>query len=305
MPDAAQEIVYTAFAKPPSWGERLIHAHTPEAHYQDIMKKYFRVTDRLEGRPREIVQRLRPQIELAAKAAGWSQTFAELYLAGSALALTTIIAGKGLKTAAEVFGGMGRRHGGKVLEEAASVAVKTTIVTEADDHLGKELTPPIVLGPTVQPKHISSARMEGFEQVTQRIKGDGRETGPPPPAKPRSADVPHFLRNKVAHHHPLSDLERVMMRKIGNQAHIFGEYLKAHLRDISDDQRRHTQRAYAYMLQGLLSKDAKTSSGSTDPREAFLAALAATKTRGEGLSDGSIDQVFAALQQFNTLKSTT
>lgn len=110
MPDASFEIMYTGSAKPLSWGERLIREHTPEAHYQDIMKKYFRVTDRLEGKPREIAQRLRPQVELAAKAAGWSETFVELYVAGSALALTTIIAGKGLKTAAEVFGGMGRKH---------------------------------------------------------------------------------------------------------------------------------------------------------------------------------------------------
>lgn len=119
MPEsAASELVSVGQARPSSWRkmagrfvqEKIIDPHTPEAHYQDIMKKYFRVTDRLEGKPREIAQRIRPQVELAVKAAGWSQTFAELYLAGSAITITAILAGKGLKTAAEVFGGMGRKH---------------------------------------------------------------------------------------------------------------------------------------------------------------------------------------------------
>lgn len=98
MPDTAAEIVYTGAAKPPSWSERLIDEHTPEAHYRKIMQKYFWVTDR-------------PQVELAAKAAGWSETFAELYLAGSAITITAILAGKGLITAADVFRQMGRREG--------------------------------------------------------------------------------------------------------------------------------------------------------------------------------------------------
>lgn len=112
MPEATKEIVYTGFGK--FVQEKIIAPHTPEAHYQKIMQKYFWATDRLEGKPREIAQRIRPQVELAAKAAGWSETFAELYLAGSALALTTIIAGKGLKSAAEVFGRMGRNQGDPV-----------------------------------------------------------------------------------------------------------------------------------------------------------------------------------------------
>ncbi len=119
MPDAAPEIVYTGAAQPPSWRERL-RAHTPEAHYQDIMQKYFWVTDRLEGRSLELVQKIRPTMELYAKAAGWSQTIMELYLAGSAVAITAILAGKGLKSAGEVFVGLARRHprdaGGAVMD---------------------------------------------------------------------------------------------------------------------------------------------------------------------------------------------
>lgn len=270
MPDAAPEIVYTGAGKPPSWGERagqfvkekIIDPHTPEAHYQDIMKKYFWATDRLEGRPREIAQRLRPQVELAAKAAGWSQTFAELYLAGSALALTTIIAGKGLKSAAEVFGEMARRHGKQragetdILRPSQAVVIASSVRrTKLYETSGQNGTP---LDNWFK-KAILSALLD-FERLN--------------------------LRNEVA-------------QVAGKEAWLLGDYLKEHT-DIADDQRRHAQRAYAYMLQGLLSKDAKTSSGSTDPRKAFLEALEATKTRGEGLSDANIDHVFQALQDFNS-----
>lgn len=256
MPEATKEIVYTGLGK--FVQEKIIAPHTPEAHYQKIMQKYFRVTDRLEGQSLELAQYLRPQVELAAKAAGWSQTFAELYLAGSAIALTTIIAGKGLKTAADVFRQMGRREGGQKTEKTA--VLHSSRRTKLYETSGQKGTP----FDSRFKKAIRSVSLD-FERLN--------------------------LRNEVA-------------QVAGKEAWLLGDYLKEHT-DIADGQRRHAQRAYAYMLQGLFSKDAKTSSGSTDPRDAFLAALAATKTRGEGLSDGSIDQVFAALQQFNTLKSTT
>lgn len=258
MPDASVEIMYTGSAKPPSWGERLIREHTPEAHYQKIMQKYFWVTERLEGQSLELAQYLRPQVELAAKAAGWSETFVELYVAGSAIALTTILAGKGLKSAADVFRQMGRREGGQKTEKTA--VLRSSRRTKFYETSGQNGTP----FDSRFNKAIRSA-LPDFERLN--------------------------LRNEV-------------MRVAGKEAWLLGDYLKEHA-DIADDQRRHAQRAYVYMLQGLLSKDAKSSSGSTDPREAFLAALAATKTRGEGLSDGSIDQVFTLLQQFNKQKSTT
>lgn len=120
MPEAAAEIIYTGAGKPPSWGERILRAHTPEAHYQDIMKKYFRVTDRLEGKSSELVRSARPAVEIYAKAAGWGQTIMELYLAGSAIAVTAILAGKGLKTAAGVFGDLARKHGSTIPESPDS-----------------------------------------------------------------------------------------------------------------------------------------------------------------------------------------
>lgn len=299
MPEVAAEIVYTGVGK--FVKEKIIDPHTPEAHYQDIMQKYFWVTDRLEGPSFELAQRLRPQVELAARAAGWSKTLVEGFIVGQAAAFMMFLGYRGFKSTAEVFGGMARRHGGKVLEEAASVVAETTIVTGAADHLVEEPTSPTVLSPTIQPIHISTARMKGFAQVTQRIRGDGRETRPPPPTKPRSLEAPSLPSKKVVSHHSLSDLERVMMRKIGNQAHIFGEYLKEHLRDISDEQRRHAQRALAHILKNMLSENGNAPLSQSDPKKAFLDALVATMPRGESLSSDSTNRVFEALQQFNTL----
>ncbi len=103
MPDAAPEVVYTGAATPPSWGERaghfvkekVIDPHTPEAHYQSIMKKYFWVTDRLEGRSIELVQKIRPTMELYAKAAGWSQTIMEGFFVGQAAVFMKNLASQG------------------------------------------------------------------------------------------------------------------------------------------------------------------------------------------------------------------
>lgn len=116
MPDAAPEIVFTGAAKPPSWGERLIRAHTPEAHYQDLMKKYFWVTDRLEGPSLELALRLRPTVELAARAGGWSRTLMEGFYVGQAALFMAFLGYRGLKSAAGVFGGLASRHGSTMPE---------------------------------------------------------------------------------------------------------------------------------------------------------------------------------------------
>ncbi len=147
MPEAAKEIVYTGVGK--FVKEKIIDPHTPEAHYQDIMKKYFWVTDRLEGPSFELSQRIRPQVELAAKAAGWSQTFVELYMAGSAIALTAILAGKGIKSAADVFGGMARRHGGKLAGEATTVAAGGAAPSELHQDRREQSSIPLALSKDV------------------------------------------------------------------------------------------------------------------------------------------------------------
>lgn len=203
MPDAAREIVYTGAAKPPSWGERLVRAHTPEAHYQDIMKKYFWVTDRLEGKSLELVQSARPAVELSAKAAGWSQTIIELYLAGSAVAITAILAGKGLRSAAGVFSEMARRHG-STAPFAPIEAPKQNRRKRIIRGNWKEVKTPdvIYLGPaadvadpspvmpdthpptrseTAAPSRLSPARFAGFAAVTSRV---ATETHPSQPKNP-------------------------------------------------------------------------------------------------------------------------
>lgn len=318
MPDAAVEIVYTGVGR--FVQEQIIALHTPEAHYQKIMQKYFWVTERLEGQSLELAQYLRPQVELAARAAGWSKTLVEGFIVGQAAAFMMFLGYRGFKSAAEVFGGMARRHGSTMPESRSFESVSSIALLAAPTSSTRPggvvrrnrkdvETPDVILGPATSaagqstlnsdvPAHLTGARFAGFAEVTARIRGDGRETRPPPSAKPRSADVPrlHALADlrKIAHHE--------VMGTVGVEAAQFGGYLKEYFTGLPDDQRRHAQRAYVYMLQGLLSKDAKSSSGSTDPREAFLAALAATKTRGEGLSDANIDRVFQALLKYNRKK---
>lgn len=170
MADAGAELISQGVVKPSpleSVGkfvkEKIIDPHTPEAHYRDIMKKYFWVTDKLEGTSLELTRRLRPQIEIVARAAGWSQTFTELYFAGQAAAFVGFLGLRGLRSAAGVFREMGRRHGGESVpatvvlskvgasaaatgvsinaqaNESASSAADGAVLSSADrDHGGKD-----------------------------------------------------------------------------------------------------------------------------------------------------------------------
>lgn len=117
--------------------EKIIAPHTPEAHYRDIMKKYFWLTDKLEGKSLELTRHLRPTVEIAARAAGWSQTFTELYFAGQAAALLGFLGLRGLKSAASVFGDMAKRHGRKSASISIALLTAGTNAGAIENHSPK------------------------------------------------------------------------------------------------------------------------------------------------------------------------
>lgn len=117
MPDVSPEIIYTGAAKPPKWQDRAgqwakaeAHKHTPEAHKQEAMRFFDDATGHLYGRSREIADALRPKVEVLATFGGWSKTMMELCLAGTAVGVSAVLVGKGVKSTAEVFLDMARRH---------------------------------------------------------------------------------------------------------------------------------------------------------------------------------------------------
>lgn len=312
MPEAAaSELVFVGQARPPSWREKagrfvkekIIDPHTPEAHYQDIIKKYFWVTDRLEGPSLDLAQRIRPQVELAARAAGWTKTITEVYLAGCAVAFTAFLTKQGIKSTGEVFGSLARRHSGMATGTVVPL-LRSGEVVATDNATTKKPTPaPKPLHLKI-PHHVSSGRADGFARVSGSILGQ-----PTQKVELKAKQLSHGEWLAEVMRSALRDFERLkphdeVMRVAGKEAKTFGKYLKEHA-DLHPDQRRHAQRALAHMLQGLLSENGGAPPKKRDPKQAFLDALQATKVRGEGLSDDNIDKVFAALQQFNTLKSTT
>lgn len=300
MPDAGHEIVYTALAKPPSWGERLIRAHTPEAHYQDLMKKYFWVTDRLEGKSLELAQRLRPTVELAARAAGWTRTITEAYLAGSAVTVTAILAGKGLKSAADVFSDLARKHGSTMSTPACIEAPKKTPSPELAPSGPRVALAVPDLGP--KPSHLSRERWKAMERISRTVATD---VGAPGEKRPRVAPVVRdngqvlsamlaAMKEAIQH--------RIVMQTAGQEARAFGGWVQKNLPDLPIEERRHAQRAYAHILQALLS-DNGTGPHQTDFAQAFLKALEKTKPKSGGLTSEYIKPVLTALRKFNNLAS--
>lgn len=85
----AGERVFVGVGRP-----TFLERHTPRAHSEAIMQRYFWVGDHLEGKPKEIFDNLKPLAEKSAKVAGWTQTITEVYMAGQAVALAAFLAGR-------------------------------------------------------------------------------------------------------------------------------------------------------------------------------------------------------------------
>ena len=104
MAEAAERVL-VGVGKP-SFLER----HTPKAHTEEIMRRFFWATDHLHGKPKEVAEMLRPWAQRSANVAGWTQTFWELWLAGSAIAAVSLVGKKSLPKVSRIFGRMGERN---------------------------------------------------------------------------------------------------------------------------------------------------------------------------------------------------
>lgn len=189
MADAGAELISQGVVKPSpleSVGkfvkEKIIDPHTPEAHYHDIMKKYFWVTDRMEGKSLELTRRLRPTVEIASRAAGWSQTFTELYFAGQAVAFLGFMGFRGLNSAAGVFGDMAKKHGGETVGAAATV-VAASAPTAAPDAQAKVVVSATTSDVTVQ-TDVPTTRTKPIEKAGVQKKIYHHD------ARPTIKDVP-------------------------------------------------------------------------------------------------------------------
>lgn len=299
MPDAAREIVYTGAAKPPSWGERLIRAHTPETHYQELMKKYFWVTDRLEGKPKELVQRIRPQVELAARAAGWTKTGLELFLVGQAAILAAFLGYRTLQSAGGVFRGMARRHGSTIPELPPVALIESPPSSSIVIHAVPPDASPALVGLEKRPSRVPASRMEGFLMVSERVLGgdSGRSDKKRVPGSWVASGMRDALREydrgKVRATERAA--RREGMKEVGRQAMLLGKSLHNSIPDISHEARRHAQRAYGHMLQRLLSDNGIVRG---DLKKVFQESLGATKPRSGGLKPDRIDDVVCALRAF-------
>ena len=148
MPEAARDTVYIGQANPPGWGERarraeasakragrfvkekIIDPHTPQAHTQESMRFFDEATSHLYGRSREIADALRHKVEVLATVGGWSKTMMELCLAGTAVGVSAVLVGKGVKSTVEVFRNMARRHDSSVVSTLPSETVPLLPVEE-------------------------------------------------------------------------------------------------------------------------------------------------------------------------------
>lgn len=251
--DTAQKPVVQLFERariePPEFALSGCFDHDGPIVYGDDEKRHVRVA--------RIAQRLRPTVELAARAAGWTRTITEAYLAGSAVTVTAILAGKGLKSAADVFSDLARKHGSTMSTPACIEAPKKTP--------SPELAPS---GPRVAPVvrdngQVLSAMLAAMKEAIQH---------------------------------------RIVMQTAGQEARAFGGWVQKNLPDLPIEERRHAQRAYAHILQALLS-DNGTGPHQTDFAQAFLKALEKTKPKSGGLTSEYIKPVLTALRKFNNLAS--
>lgn len=192
MADIGSELVSHGATKPSpleSAGkfvkEKIIDPHTPEAHYRDIMKKYFLITDKLEGTSLELTRRLRPTVEIAARAAGWSQTFTELYFAGQAVAFLGFLGFRGLKSAVGVFGDMAKKHGGEAAGAAATVVAVSAPAVVLDEQVNVDASATLERKTRIQPtKQVEEKRKPkvqdalGNDRVSTKKQSVGNARAP-------------------------------------------------------------------------------------------------------------------------------